>query len=136
MIGFNVQQAEFDKKEQDKCDDDRINKDDSDDELLQTDSSLLYRGEKPINESDNELYEDIGQEYEFLSSHPQYQTHYAHQIDDESIVPNLLGGSLPRCDQGDCEYYCLTMLTFFKPWQFGTDLKTEHETWEKNICKS
>jgi hypothetical protein len=123
-----------------------INNDDSDDELdiLQNDSSSHHGGGKPIDESadelnvlDNEdadeLYEDIGQEYNFLSSHPQYQTHYAHQVDDQSIVPNFIGGTLPRCDQGNREYYCLTMLTLFKPWQFGTDLKTEHETWDETF---
>jgi hypothetical protein len=131
-----VQQAEFDEKEQDKFDDDMINSDYADDELdLLQNNSLLHRGGgKLIDESDDELnvldnedadelYEDIGQEYEFLSSHPQYQTHYAHQVDDESIVPNFIRGTLPRCDQGDREYYCLTMLTLFKPWRFGTDLK-------------
>jgi hypothetical protein len=48
----------------------------------------------------------------------------------ELVVPNFIGGTLPRCDQGDHEYYCSTMLTLFKPWRTGYDLKSADETWE------
>jgi len=30
-----------------------------------------------------------------------------------TVVPNIVGGPLPRFDQGDQEYYCCTMLTLF-----------------------
>ncbi|KAM6490323.1 hypothetical protein JOM56_014300, partial [Amanita muscaria] len=33
-------------------------------------------------------------------------------------------------DQGDREYYCATMLTFFKPWRSGCDLKAADESWD------
>ncbi|KAM6488798.1 hypothetical protein JOM56_015747, partial [Amanita muscaria] len=47
----------------------------------------------------------------FLKQHPQYKTHHVHCIEgNDRIVPNFIGGSLPRQDQGDCEYYCSTML--------------------------
>jgi hypothetical protein len=36
---------------------------------------------------------------------------------------------LPRCDQGDREYYCSTMLTLFKPWCTGEDLKSDTVNW-------
>ncbi|KAF8573315.1 hypothetical protein K439DRAFT_1302142, partial [Ramaria rubella] len=32
-------------------------------------------------------------------------------------------------DKGDHEYYCATMLTLFKPWRTGFDLKNESESW-------
>ena len=46
-------------------------------------------------------------------------------------VPNFIGANLPRCDQGDREYYCCTMLTLFKPWRRGFDLKNSVQaTWD------
>jgi hypothetical protein len=41
------------------------------------------------------MYEDEQNEHEFLKSHPQFQTHQVHCINEENIVPNFLGGSLP-----------------------------------------
>jgi len=35
-------------------------------------------------------------------------------IKKKNIVPNFVDGSLPRCDKGDKEYYCATMLILFK----------------------
>jgi len=70
----------------------------------------------------------------FLKDHPLYETHRA-QFDDrrENIVPNFVGGSLPRCDRGDREYYCATMLTLFKPWRSGQDLKNEDYSWDETF---
>ena len=50
-------------------------------------------------------------------------------------VPNFIGGTLPQCDQGNYEYYCSTMLTLFKPWCTGHDLKHVDETWEQAFNK-
>jgi len=90
-----------------------------------------------LNIGDNNaqhLYEDANKEYQFLKSHPQFQTHRVHCIDEsDTIVPNFLGGSLPRCDQGDREFYCLTMLTLFKPWRTGKDLKSTDRTWDETF---
>jgi hypothetical protein len=36
-------------------------------------------------------------------------------------------------DQGDREYYCMTMLTLFKPWRSGKDLKTEMDNWDETF---
>lgn len=44
-----------------------------------------------------------------------------------------MGGSLPRRDQGDHEYYCCTMLTMFKPWRSGKDLKNKTEDWKETF---
>ncbi|KAF8589257.1 hypothetical protein K439DRAFT_1333290, partial [Ramaria rubella] len=50
--------------------------------------------------------------------------------DNEGLVPNFLCGTIPRRDKGDHEYYCATMLTLFKPWCTGFDLKNDFESWE------
>jgi hypothetical protein len=72
----------------------------------------------------------------FKPDHRQADTHAVHMSeDDNSIVPNFVGGSLPRCDQGDREYYCCTMLTLFKPWRNGKDLKFETQTWDESFLK-
>jgi hypothetical protein len=54
-----------------------------------------------------------GSYYVYISKdHPLYKTHKV-KFDKQkkNIVPNFVGVSLPRCDQGDREYYCATMLT-------------------------
>ncbi|KAF8158596.1 hypothetical protein B0H34DRAFT_656281, partial [Crassisporium funariophilum] len=85
-----------------------------------------------LNMDDNdEYYEDATNFHSFLPDHPQYLT-YEVQCKplSELVVPNFIGGTLPRSDQGDREYYCSTMLTLFKPWRTGHDLKHAEETWE------
>ena len=70
----------------------------------------------------------------FLPGHPQSRTHQAHlKKEDPFIVPNFLPNTLPRVDRGDREYYCCTMLTLFKPWRSGKDLKAKMETWDKSF---
>src|SRR6202042_1225113 len=70
----------------------------------------------------------------FLPGHPQSRTHQAHlKKEDPFIVPNFLPNTLPRADRRDCEYYCCTMLTFFKPWRSGKNLKAKMETWDKSF---
>ena len=66
----------------------------------------------------------------FLEEHPLYETHCIEfNSKKQNIVPNFVGGSLPRSDRGDREYYCVTMLTLFKPWRTGKDLKTHNDSW-------
>jgi hypothetical protein len=70
----------------------------------------------------------------FLKDHPLYDTHIVNYNTNRiTIVPNFVGGSLPRRDSGDREYYCATMLTLFKPWRNGKDLKDEDSTWDKTF---
>ena len=53
----------------------------------------------------------------FQKDHPLYETHAMCFIPDNSCrISNFSGANLPRCDQGDREYYCCSMLTIFKPW--------------------
>ncbi|KAK0430068.1 hypothetical protein EV421DRAFT_1893638 [Armillaria borealis] len=69
--------------------------------------------------------------FSFLESHPLHDTHYISMCPEhERYVPNFVGGLLPRHDIGDRDYYCTTMLTLFKPWRCGMDLKTSENTWD------
>ena len=67
----------------------------------------------------------------FLEDHPLHHSHHATLLDDmHEWVPNFVGGAIPRSDRGDREYYCSTMLTFFKPWHTGKDLKLDGQSWD------
>jgi hypothetical protein len=71
---------------------------------------------------------------QFLREHPLYETHIIQYNSRKDVtVPNFVGGSLPRRDFGDREYYCITMLTLFKPWRSGKDLKNEIDTWDETL---
>ena len=67
--------------------------------------------------------------YFFTRNHPLVDTH-AVRLSSIVRIPNFIGESLPRCDQGDREFYCSTMLTLFSPWRSGVDLKNEGNTWD------
>ncbi|KAJ7026445.1 hypothetical protein C8F04DRAFT_873449, partial [Mycena alexandri] len=71
--------------------------------------------------------------YPFLPRHPRFMTHAA-SCDFRkmgTIIPNFIGGALPRADKGDRSYYCMTMLTIFKPWRSPGDLKDGVSTWDQ-----
>ena len=73
--------------------------------------------------------------YRFLKSHPLYNSHGTIiKQDDPNIVADFIG-NLPQSDQGDREYYCLTMLVLFKPWQKPLSLKMEKNTWDETFLK-
>ena len=69
----------------------------------------------------------------FLSSHPLAETHGARLLKTVR-VPNFIGNTLPRRDQGDREYYSSTMLTLFKPWRSGLDLRTNINSWDETFA--
>jgi hypothetical protein len=72
--------------------------------------------------------------FRFNQKHPLYNTHCALvKPINEKIIPNFIGRQLPRSDQGDREHYCLTMLTFFKPWRNGLDLKQHTTSWNETF---
>ena len=78
--------------------------------------------------------ENIGKLQPFLRDHPLYKTHQVHFNESKhEVVPNFVGGSLPRCDRGDREYYCTTMLTLFKPWRSGETLKDKDYSWDETF---
>ena len=70
--------------------------------------------------------------FPFLAGHPLHMTHEAtcDEFKCETVVPNFLGGTLPRADEGDREFYCATMLTIFKPWRSSAHLKAVDQTWD------
>ena len=67
----------------------------------------------------------------FLDEHPLSATHVVKCDLDrmQTIIPNFIGSPLHCCDQGDREIYCCTMLTLFKPWRTGGDLKIYGQSW-------
>ena len=73
--------------------------------------------DESIDELLGEDSDDEADSQEFLSDHPQHCMQKVVFVDEENaLIPNFVGGGLPRHDQGDREYYCSTMLSFFKPW--------------------
>ncbi|KAH7903869.1 hypothetical protein BJ138DRAFT_1019943, partial [Hygrophoropsis aurantiaca] len=72
--------------------------------------------------------------HRFSQEHPLYESHHARVLlRGEGKVPNFVGGSLPRHDKGDIEYYSVTMLTLFVPWRSGQDLKPCDKTWNEQF---
>jgi hypothetical protein len=65
------------------------------------------------------------------AQHPQYTTHeLIEQPPAGHRIPDFVGGSLPRRDAEDRDFYAKTMLTLFKPWTDpAVDLKTNNLTW-------
>ncbi|KAF6751803.1 hypothetical protein DFP72DRAFT_816024, partial [Ephemerocybe angulata] len=71
--------------------------------------------------------------FRFCEEHPQYETH-AVALDPSrrnKYVLHFIGPSIPRKDVGDREQYCTAMLTLFRPWRTGIDLKSADSTWEE-----
>ena len=66
----------------------------------------------------------------FLSEHPLAGTHGVRYL-KKARIPNFVGKTLPRHDQGDREYYCTTMLVMFKPWRSGNDLRLQLNSWDE-----
>ena len=68
----------------------------------------------------------------FMNGHPSYDTHHVNILpENDGYVPNFVGGTLPRSDTGDREYYCSTMLSLFKPWRHRRDLKGDDKSWDE-----
>ncbi len=73
----------------------------------------------------------------FMPAHPLADTHMCRRLSEDNIkikqnriVVNFLGGTPPRRDGNDTEYYYCAMLTFFSPWRSGKDLRAEEESWD------
>lgn len=71
----------------------------------------------------------------FVAKHPDRNSHTVRLLVDDNLrVPMFLGGPLPRHDRGDREDYCMTMLTLFKPWRTGLDLKNVEVSWNDTFA--
>ncbi|KAJ6620992.1 hypothetical protein B0H10DRAFT_1726474, partial [Mycena sp. CBHHK59/15] len=46
-------------------------------------------------------------------------------------IPNFIGGAIPRANKGEREYYCMTVMTLFKPWCTPANLKDVDSTWDQ-----
>ncbi|KAJ7171048.1 hypothetical protein C8R46DRAFT_895502, partial [Mycena filopes] len=93
---------------------------DEEDEVILGKHAAILKNRKP-------------QRHPFLPGHPLFLSHSA-SCNFENIgttIPNFIGGALPRSDKGDRSYYCLAMLTLFKPWRSPLDLKHGVDTWDQ-----
>jgi hypothetical protein len=81
--------------------------------------------------TDFESDEGIQGKYPFLQNHPLDETHQVSISKSKNLIPNFVGGSLHQCDREDREYYCATMLTLFKPWKHGKNLKEVDRSWDE-----
>ncbi|KIJ40647.1 hypothetical protein M422DRAFT_256341 [Sphaerobolus stellatus SS14] len=59
--------------------------------------------------------------------------HYEIIKNSHELVPNFLGGALPRRDGPNKQYYAATILALFKPWRSGLDLKEEGQEWHASF---
>ena len=72
--------------------------------------------------------------YRYSQEHPLCDTHGTIvKGDNPKTVVNFIGKPLPRCNQGDREYYCLVMLALFKPWRSGLCLKHTENSWHETF---
>ncbi len=113
--------------------DDECGNENEDDDNLKVEENF-NTGEKRNRDADNEHNGLVDYSDMYLENHPQRQTHQAHLLpytEYSHRVPNFLGGSLPRRDAGDVDNYAATMLTLFKPWRNGTDLKQDMQMWNE-----
>ena len=97
-----------------------------------THNSDEFQPDKDSHEDDNISSSKLpNNSFRFLKDHPFYRTHICtfSEEDDKKVI-NFIGSPLPRSDKGDREYYCCTMLTLFKPWRSGRQLKSEKQTWD------
>ncbi|KAJ7844243.1 hypothetical protein B0H14DRAFT_3455688 [Mycena olivaceomarginata] len=93
--------------------------DDEDDTILEKET-ILGRTRKP-------------RRHAFLPKHPLFPSHSV-TCDFErlhTVIPNFIGGSIPRSDKGDRAAYCMTILMLFKAWRSPCDLKDTLSTWDQ-----
>ncbi|KAJ3891937.1 hypothetical protein GG344DRAFT_18046, partial [Lentinula edodes] len=81
---------------------------------------------------DNNNVDSSHSNMRFLPSHPLASSHVVRASRNwEMNVPNFVGGPFPRPDKEDREYYCSAILTLFKPWRTGKDLKSKDQSWHE-----
>ncbi|PBK87469.1 hypothetical protein ARMGADRAFT_907344, partial [Armillaria gallica] len=115
--------------------------------LAKRKSSVLTDNAKSDNDLDDDDVGDVKQSpcmlkhkpkngHAFMDNHPFKLTHFLRVNQyNENVIPNFIGGILPRRDSGDREYYCSAMLALFKPWRNGSDLKTKSESWHEAFSR-
>ena len=99
-----------------------------------TDSENTVLFEDGYEQEQNQRRHSLIQVDHFQKEHPLHSSHVTHFNPSKTdVVLNFVGGPLPRHDRGDREYYCATMLTLFKPWRNGKDLKSETSSWHETF---
>ncbi|KAJ7187206.1 hypothetical protein C8R46DRAFT_879409 [Mycena filopes] len=91
-----------------------------------------YDGESDW-ETDEEDDENKPSQRAFLVEHPMFRSHSVACTMDNvySVIPNFIGGAIPRSDKGDRAGYCMAVLTLLKPWRSPADLKDATATWDQ-----
>ncbi|KAJ7122510.1 hypothetical protein C8R43DRAFT_847118, partial [Mycena crocata] len=100
--------------------------------------------EDELSDDGNEDEDDLDFEnaykmirHSFLVGHDFHKSHSVHcdfrKLD--YVIPNFLGGAIPRADKGDREYYCVTMMTLFKAWRTPADLKDSLSSWDETFIE-
>ena len=83
--------------------------------------------------------EDLSGETGTYHLHPKHNYAKTHHIkcmlEEAAVIPNIAGDMLPRRDSGDRNYYYSIMLTLFKPWRTGFDLKMKEESWAESFIE-
>ena len=99
------------------------------DELLEVGSDISFDTATEVDDISKAKTKKV---FSFMKDHPLHNSHTSYLVSNyEKRVSNFIDAILPRCDQGDQEYYCCTMLTLFKPWRRGFDLKNSPQaTWD------
>jgi hypothetical protein len=95
-------------------------KTDAEDDVILDKETRKTKENRPVN-------------YPFMPQHSLFRSHSISCNFDHlyTMIPNFIGGSIPRSDKGDRAAYCMTMLTLFKPWRSPGDLKDSLSTWDQ-----
>ncbi|KAJ6623682.1 hypothetical protein B0H10DRAFT_1786022 [Mycena sp. CBHHK59/15] len=101
---------------------------------MQTDNPERIDNEDPDFERDIEPKYDDSDFADFIAAFKTHAVHCDFQKLDK-IIPNFMGGAIPRADKGDREYYCMTILTLFKPWRTPADLNDNDSKWDQIFHK-
>ncbi|KAJ7085022.1 hypothetical protein C8R43DRAFT_851200, partial [Mycena crocata] len=88
---------------------------------------------------DDFIVDDLGldektsdiEEYDASDDESDWKSEDEDEIILNKVIPNFMGGAVPRADKGDREYYCMTIMTLFKPWRAPADLKDTQSTWDQ-----
>ena len=107
-----------------------------------TESSAFDRAMAQLDHDDTSNYMDKRRmenlrDSAFLPDHPLYLSHaVSFDIDKEKTqIPNFIGPALPKRHEELDDYYCSVMLTLFKPWRSGFDLKRTSESWRESFIR-
>lgn len=114
------------------------------DYLRYTDLALLSDNDSPPTDSGSLPPGSEGAEspptgslYRLSHMHAKYNSHGVRVYRRRRpYVLNFVGPILPRMDRGDRDVYCRTMLTLFKPWRTGLELRASDVSWQETFDRT